>query len=338
MRPKGESAPAAVIGPFRKVLVALWGDEKFRALSRLAPSGQALYLFASTGPFTSSLPGLLNAGRAAMAEALDWQPEQFTAAFDELEQLGMARADFTARLVWLPDALRVNLPQSPNVVRSWASAIRMLPACTLKAEALAAMRSVLVEETGEASAFVEAWDKACGNPSAKPFVKASPKPIGNQEQEKEQESPSPSLRSGEPRARRAAPLPEDFGVSAGVREWARRDQFEPFLEQHLEYFRDYCAARGARYVDHDAAFKNCIRADWGDVRRNASRKQGVAGPVSIGTWRAGGEPDDVIHRALQALGLQEWQAPETHGQARARVVMAGGEELLHPPAKRKEAA
>lgn len=76
---------------------------------------------------------------------------------------------------------------------------------------------------------------------------------------------------GVTRKARAAPLPQDFGISPGIREWAEREGFAPYLDAHLAHFLDYAAAKRPTYVDWDAAFRNAIRADWGDVRKNAMR-------------------------------------------------------------------
>ncbi|MCE4343948.1 hypothetical protein ABQW67_19700 [Xanthomonas hortorum] len=62
---------------YRKVEVRTWGDEKFRALSPMPPSGQGLWLYLITGPHTGPIPGLFRAGRAAMAEELEWEMEAF---------------------------------------------------------------------------------------------------------------------------------------------------------------------------------------------------------------------------------------------------------------------
>lgn len=72
-------------------------------------------------------------------------------------------------------------------------------------------------------------------------------------------------------AKKAAkvPIPADFGITDATRAWARKEGFEPHLEAHLAYFRDYAASSGQRYIDWDLAFRNCIRADWGNVRKNA---------------------------------------------------------------------
>ena len=167
-------------GRYRKVEVRTWGDERFRALSPLLPSGQGLWLYLITGPHTGPIPGLFRAGRAAMAEDLEWELEAFDKAFGEVFRQGMVKADFKARVMWVPNAIKHNRPESPNVVRSWAAEFDLIPECDLKREAFGSLKAS-IHALGEA--FAKAFDESFGKPSAKP----SPKTIGNQEQEQEQE-------------------------------------------------------------------------------------------------------------------------------------------------------
>lgn len=52
--------------------------------------------------------------------------------------------------------------------------------------------------------------------------------------------------------------------------WCHANGYD--AEAHLEFFRDYCESTEAKYANFDAAFRNCCRADWGNVRRNAKGK------------------------------------------------------------------
>ncbi|MGV6491357.1 hypothetical protein ACTUVK_000520 [Stenotrophomonas rhizophila] len=176
-------------GRYRKVEVRTWGDEKFRRLTPIPPCGQGLWLFLITGPHTGPIPGLFRAGRAAMAEELDWEQEAFDKAFGEAFREGMVKADFKSRVVWVPKAINHNRPESPNVVLSWSAEFDLIPECALKWEALESLRAFVY---GLGEAFTKAFDKAFGKPSGK----ASPKAMPNQEQEQEQEQEKESsLRS-----------------------------------------------------------------------------------------------------------------------------------------------
>ncbi|MDD0814268.1 hypothetical protein PSQ39_06460 [Curvibacter sp. HBC28] len=172
---------------YRKIEVRTWSDEKFRTLSAMPPSGQGLWFFLLTGRHTTAIPGLFRAGRAGMAEELNWDQEAFDKAFLEVSTQGMAKADFKARLVWLPKAIEHNKPESPNVVRGWRVELDLLPECDLKREAIEGIRHSL-ENVGPS--YVEAFDEIISG-KQKALAKASPKPSEktspNQEQEQEQE-------------------------------------------------------------------------------------------------------------------------------------------------------
>ena len=165
---------------YRKIDTHTWGDEKFKALSPMLPSGQALWFFLLTGPFTGPIPGLYVAGKAAMAEALGWSNEAFDKAFQEVLSKGMVKADWKARLIWLPNAIKYNNPESPNVITSWAKELDILPECSLFYEAIISIRETICAING---GFIIAFDKAFG----KAIAKASSKAMPNQEQEQEQE-------------------------------------------------------------------------------------------------------------------------------------------------------
>ena len=178
-----------------------WGDEKFRRLTPIPPCGQGLWLFLITGPHTGPIPGLFRAGRAAMAEELGWEVEDFEEAFQEAFREGMVEADFKARVVWVPNAIRHNKPESPNVVKSWAAEFDLIPECPLKWKALEALKAS-IHALGES--FAKAFDETFGKPSGKPSRKAMP----NQEQEQEQEQKKPSSLRSEGGAAKSPPPPK----------------------------------------------------------------------------------------------------------------------------------
>ncbi|VEC78967.1 Uncharacterised protein [Raoultella ornithinolytica] len=166
----------------------MWGDSKFRALSALPPCGQGLWLYLLTNVNTSPIPGLFRAGRAAIAEELGWSLEDFDKAFQEAFNQGMVKADFISRVVWIPNAIKHNRPESPNVVISWGKEIDLIPECTLKDEAISALYNHMQlidseSDKPEKRSYSTAFEKAFGKALLKPFGKAMP----NQEQEQEQE-------------------------------------------------------------------------------------------------------------------------------------------------------
>ena len=156
---------------YRKIDTRMWGDSKFRELSSPQPSGKYLWMFLLTGPQTSNIPGLFHAGEMALSEELEWSVEAFRQAFEEASGKGLVEADWKARVVWVPNAVKYNQPESPNVVKSWRYAWDEIPECALKAAAHERLR-VFMKDLGEG--FAKAFAEACARPSP------------NQEQEQEQ--------------------------------------------------------------------------------------------------------------------------------------------------------
>lgn len=62
-----------------------------------------------------------------------------------------------------------------------------------------------------------------------------------------------------------------------MQKWAKEKGFDGYLPAHLEKFLSSVKASGRRYVDWDEAFINCVRDDWGDVRRKALVATGKPG-------------------------------------------------------------
>jgi len=172
---------------YRKVHLRMYADEKFCELSSPPPCGKYLWLYLLTGPHTSAIPGAISTGEMALSEALEWPLKGFRAAFQELLAKGLVEVDWSRRLIFVPNAIKHNPPESPNVVKSWASHWDLLPECELKAKIYKHLKAFL---EGQGDGFGKAFGKAFGKPSAK--TKA------NQEQEQEQEQD-----------KKEAPLPKE---------------------------------------------------------------------------------------------------------------------------------
>jgi hypothetical protein len=165
-------------GRYSKVSRRIWNSPSFKELTQPKPCGAWLFFRLLTGPELSNIPGLFQAWEAGLAQALGWSVKDFRKAFKEVLDSGMAQADWSVGLVWLPGAIHHNEPESVNVVIGWRTAWQELPECKLKAEAEASLMS-WAEAKGEA--WWKAFQKATGRPSPKPWA------IQEQKQEQEQE-------------------------------------------------------------------------------------------------------------------------------------------------------
>ena len=164
---------------YRKIDPRIWNDEKFRALS---DSGKLAFLFVLTHPHMTSLGAMrgtviglaeeLKASRKPSGKPSGSLPGSISEGFREAIGKGLLEVDEDACYIGAKNFLRYNGPESPNVVRSWETAIELIPECKLKVQLMQRVR-----------AYTESLSEGFGKALPKAFAKASP----NQEQEQEQE-------------------------------------------------------------------------------------------------------------------------------------------------------
>ena len=157
---------------YRKVDVRMWNDEKFRDLS---DDGKMVFIFVMTHPGMTAL-GAMRASVPGLAAELGWLPERLSEAFAEGLAKGLMEHDERASCVALPNFVKYNLPESPNVVKAWVNSLDMIPECPLKDKTIQRAK-------GFALGLSEGFRKAL--PEA--FAKAIPKAMPYQEQEQELE-------------------------------------------------------------------------------------------------------------------------------------------------------
>ncbi|RYH30185.1 MAG: hypothetical protein EON54_22015, partial [Alcaligenaceae bacterium] len=138
---------------YRKIDQRIWNDQKFRALGDAA---KLVFFMLLTHPSMTML-GAMRGTASGLAEEVGWTPEAFREAFAEVLQQGMAEQDLKAHLIALPNFLKYNKPESPNVVKAWSSALDLLPECLLKARIVARCKGFA---EGMSEAFREALPEA----------------------------------------------------------------------------------------------------------------------------------------------------------------------------------
>ncbi len=195
----------------KKIDVRMWGDKRFRALSKPQPNAQSLWVYLLTGPHTTSIPGLFVSGEAAMAESLGWPLKAFREVFGEVLTEGMCESDPEARVIWIPKAMFYNQPESPNVVKSWRIYWDEIPECPLKVKAYQNLKA-FTEDLGKG--FGQAFKQAIGEGQiiTDPVKVARPSPNQEQEQEQEQEEDPQPPRAG-------ASIPTNLDTTAFREAW-----------------------------------------------------------------------------------------------------------------------
>lgn len=191
-------------GIYRKVFVRMWGDARVMRLSPMPPSGQSLWTHLLCGEQTGIIPGVFRIGERAFAEQLKWSLESFREAFRECFAQGLVKADWQARLVWVPNAIKWNIPANPNMISHWATAWELLPECELKDEICQAFKSFF-------EPFKEGFRKALDEAFKQSGSRKQGSEIRNQEAKKPSERERGNADS-DPRA----------------------PQFDPYAEQHAK--------------------------------------------------------------------------------------------------------
>lgn len=279
----------------------MWNDEKFRALSAPKPNAQSLWQRLLTGPELGCVPGLFAAREGGLADALRWPLAAFRRCWKEIAVAEMARADWPAGLVWVPNAIVHNEPTAPNTVIGWRTAIRELPECRLKHDALGELRTYL---EGMGPPWVKAFDEACAKASAIPSPKLNG--MGSRIQETDQEQEQEPTR--EPaRARRpdvfgdsfvtpADELPDTWAPNAEHAALAQR--FGLNLDDEVGEFRAYCRKQRRVSAAWDAEFELWIRR---------SKK------FERGRQRGGGRGPGRGPVQVDKSGLTGWEEPNGTG-------------------------
>lgn len=167
---------------YRKVDPRIWNDAKFTSLD---DSAKLVFFMLLTHPSMTAL-GAMRATLSGLAEELGWESEAFREAFAKVWDKGMAEHDKKACLVALPNFLRYNPPESPNVIKAWVAALDMLPECALKTRVVA-----------RSKAFAEGLTKGFAEALPEAFAKGMPYQEQEQEQEPEQEVLAPTVLVGE---------------------------------------------------------------------------------------------------------------------------------------------
>jgi hypothetical protein len=323
MRMKAEASP------YRRISKRIWSDSRFTRLSPLPASGQSLFLVLLVGPQTSNIPGVMTVGRAALAEQLGWEPGEFDAAWSEIQAEQMAEADWRARLIWLPRAVHHNAPQSPNVVRSWASTWAQITECDLKWRIWEAIHAELLERGIEwADEFADCCPRSAED-AKKPRpprpkrrsprkkdavpVAAAPAPavVAPDEPPAPAEAPAAGTNSvipgledegdepeadGKAKTKRATRLADDWALPRAWGEWTKQQYPSVTVEEirhEAALFKDHWTAlsgRAAVKSKWDATWRNwCRRVDWRRTR-NQVRSQAPADGDGV---------DDLVQRAMR---------------------------------------
>ena len=66
-------------------------------------------------------------------------------------------------------------------------------------------------------------------------------------------------------------LNPDSLIPEGLAGWGLEHGYDAtYLQNHWSFFVNYLKCKGKKYKDYDAAFRNCVKSDWGGIRKQWS--------------------------------------------------------------------
>lgn len=246
---------------YRKIDPRMWGDEKFKSLSKPAPNAQTLWQYLLTGPHTNACPGLYNIGEMALAECLNWPLKEFRKIFKELIDKKMVKVDFVSRVIYIPNSKKYDLPESPNVIKKWSKDFDEIPECELKNQFYQDFKAFLEgyqEDFGKVyhEGFQEAF-KAF----RKPFGKTMPNPLPKPEPE-----PKPIKKEGPKPETNLLSLGEFKNIKLSPEKYSLliEKYTKPITDSKIESFSNSLQSepkKYSKYTDHYATIQNWIKRD-----------------------------------------------------------------------------
>lgn len=169
---------------FRKIDVKIWNDAKFRSLSS---TGKLVFLMLVTHPNMTAIGAMRATPEGLAAElwsenddAFEGFREGFLKGFHEVLSEGLAAHDSKACCVFIPNFVKYQAAESPNVIKAWAKQVEWVPECGLRTRAVAG---------------VEAYTKGLSEGFHKAFLKAFPKDYGESVSSKQEAVSSKAILS-----------------------------------------------------------------------------------------------------------------------------------------------
>lgn len=112
----------------------IWNSEDFHALSS---NGKVVWFHLITGSHANQgVPGLFRGTCESLRVETRMTKKAHTAAFNEIIRRGMMVRDESLGVIWLPQAVRWNLPTTHTEIRAWAEGLNHLPYCKVVDSAL----------------------------------------------------------------------------------------------------------------------------------------------------------------------------------------------------------
>lgn len=164
---------------YGRIACGLHGAAAFRALSKPKPNAQTLLERLHYSEDATSLPGLVRAGVATLAESLAWSQRSVERHLLELVEAGFVQVDRAYRLIWVPRQFEVTPLTSPKQAVAWVRTLREYVDSELFHVIKDAVEAhLLVDEnahSGSRTSLGDVWAREMGSALPSRLPKTSPR-------------------------------------------------------------------------------------------------------------------------------------------------------------------
>ena len=171
---------------YRVISPAVWSSSDVQDLGPPPPpNARVLWHYLLSSPAATSIPGVILAGPAQIAEHIDetlevWTPRDVVRLLDEIQARGLLRWDRKTRVVWLVNAAaRPECKPNKNQVIGWRTPWGLIPtACPLRPAIRAALAEACERLGDEVLAALYANIPKPSETTPEPLPNPSPTPSG----------------------------------------------------------------------------------------------------------------------------------------------------------------
>lgn len=162
---------------YRKVSIQIWNDDKFRAFH---DDQKLLFFFLLTHPYQTSVGGMRGT-KLGIGSELGWKAERVSKGFHGPIREGMVWVDETASCIILPNFVKHNEPENPNVVKGWSGALDLIPDCGIKLKLIQRLTDYISTREEPLRKAFETVSKGFGKSSRTPEPEPEPEPYIREE-------------------------------------------------------------------------------------------------------------------------------------------------------------
>jgi hypothetical protein len=138
--------------------VRVWRELHAAGIAPPSPSPSTLYVWLWSSALSLRVPGVIPAGKGAIADELGWSTDEVEGAIAPLVDAGLVVVDWTARIVYLPDAMKrqCSFPNGPPTAVMWRREIMSLQPCELAQRIDNDVREMLAKTSPALAAIYDA--------------------------------------------------------------------------------------------------------------------------------------------------------------------------------------